>query len=108
MGIAGCRPKLSIEADPFHHAVSAGWMARLSARGSVLGRRRDSDARVMAPGTAVARNCNRADDVAVDTSGRRSILSVEADPFHRAISAGRRNGHGGARDLAAPCREVGT
>src|ERR1051326_8262606 len=67
-------------------------MSGISARGLVLGRRRDSDARIVALGTAVARNSDGADDFAVDTAGRRSNLSIEADPDDRALCAGRMSG----------------
>src|SRR5258706_7434072 len=54
---AGCCSNLSIEADSFDRAGATGWMSRLSARGLVLGRRRDNDARVMALDTAMDGNC---------------------------------------------------
>src|SRR5882724_3294571 len=63
-------------------------MSRISARGLVLGRRRDSDARVMALRTAVVRNRNGAGRLSMRCSGRCSNLSTGADSFTRAVPQG--------------------
>src|SRR5258705_7803600 len=92
MGCAGYCSIVSIEADSLDCAGATGWMSRLSARGLVLGRRRDNDARVMALDTAMDGNCGGAVGFAMGCAGRCSNLSIEADSVDRAGAAGRRRG----------------
>src|SRR5258705_12830754 len=91
MGCAGYCSELSFEADSFHRAVRAGRMSRISARGLVLGRRRDNDADIMALGTAAGGDCDRAVGLILGCAGCCPKLFIEANPFHRAVRAMRRS-----------------
>src|SRR3970040_1364713 len=81
------REKLPGQADPLRGAVRARGRSRLSARGLVLGRRRDPAARAMALHAAgvryrVGRGCVILCEYLI-----RSELSVEADSIRRSICA---------------------
>src|SRR5258706_8563796 len=64
-------------------------MSRLSAKGLVLGRRRDSDARIMALDTTMVSSCDAAVGLALGDAGCCSELSFEADTVDCAGGAGR-------------------
>src|SRR5258708_34472595 len=91
VGGVGSRSGVSCEADQADCPFGAGWMSRLSAKGLVLGRRRDSDARIMALDTTMVSSCDAAVGLALGDAGCCSELSFEADTVDCAVGAGRRH-----------------